>query len=102
MSAMSNLHADITDFEDRLRADAAHLLTAFRELKGKLLGETKTDAEQLAGDAETAVKPVLAEAEHDAAALGETAVTAATQAAAAGLSPQSASAAAPATEKPTA
>jgi hypothetical protein len=99
--SMSELHAKVDAFESKLRALDHTLIGEFRQLVDHLLGETKADAAQLATDAETAAKPVIAEAEHDAAALGETAATEATQAAAAGLSPQSAPAAAPTTEAST-
>lgn len=95
MSTMSTLHAEAQAFAEKLKTDAEHLVEEFHALVAKLLGQGETDAKQLATDAETAAKPVVAEAAHDAAALGETAVAEATQAAAAGLSPQSAPAAAP-------
>lgn len=100
MSAMSNLHTEAQAFAEKLKTDAEHLVDEFHALVAKLLGQGEIDGEQLLHDGVKAAAPVVAEAEHDASALGETAVTEAeqaTQTAAAGLSPQSAPAAAPST-----
>lgn len=70
--SMSELYAKAAAFETKLSGVADHLVGEFRTLVDDLLGQGKKDAAQLATEAEQA-----------------------TQTAAAGLSPQSAPAAAP-------
>lgn len=71
MNPFTNLGADIEAFRANLTATAGHLVSEFEDLLGKIAGQAKTDAVQVAHDAE----PVIAEAEHDAAALATEAVT---------------------------
>lgn len=83
MSILSSLGDEIQAFKTKLSSDASHLLAEFESLIGKLGGQAKTDAAQVAQEAQ----PVIATAEHDAAALATEAVAGAEGIAAGGAKP---------------
>lgn len=74
MSAMSTLKAEVDDFEAKLHAGASHLVDEFKSLVAKLIGEGEADVTALAGDAETAVAPVVETAKAEGGQLVKDAV----------------------------
>lgn len=71
--------------------DLHHVLAKLRGEEATLQHEAEADGVQLAKDAEAAVAPVVAEAEHDAATLGSAAVADVQQAATDATQPPAAS-----------